>query len=110
MNFQEYQNESKKTSVYKELGVDNVLYLMTALTGEIGEVAEKIKKTYRDNKGDFDEERKVLLQKEFGDVLWCLSQLCTELGISFDEVATSNIEKVFSRKERDAVHVGGDIR
>jgi len=45
-----------------------------------------------------------------GDVLWYLSQICTELGVEFENVATANIEKLKSRKERGVVHGNGDNR
>ncbi|MBU3942519.1 hypothetical protein KKA24_00885, partial [Patescibacteria group bacterium] len=69
-----------------------------------------IKKVFRDNDGVLDEERKQMLKKELGDVLWYLAQLSTELGLSFDDVANFNIEKLASRKERGTIHGDGDNR
>jgi len=73
------------------------------LVGKAGEVAERIKKVFRDNNGILDEARKKELKKELGDILWYLAQLSTELGLSFDDVACLNIEKLASRKERGVI-------
>ncbi len=39
-----------------------------------------------------------------------LSGIAKELNISLDEIATTNIEKLFSRKERNMLHGEGDNR
>lgn len=109
MNFKEYQKLSRKTAIYPNKD-NNFVYATLGLVGEAGEVAEKIKKIFRDNNGILDEERKQVLKKELGDVLWYLAQLSTELGLSFDDVACYNIEKLSSRKERNTLHGDGDNR
>ena len=47
---------------------------------------------------------------ELGDVLWYLTQICTELGLTLQEVASANVEKLYSRLERDQIHGEGDER
>mgnify|MGYP000682561892 FL=1 len=56
------------------------------------------------------EDMKKDITKELGDVLWYLSGIAKELNISLDEIATTNIEKLFSRKERNMLHGEGDNR
>jgi len=109
MNFEEYQKLARRTAVYPKIG-SSFVYPTLGLVGEAGEIAEKIKKVYRDNNGVLDEERKQALKKELGDVLWYLAQLSTELGLSLDDVACFNIEKLSSRKQRDTLHGDGDNR
>ena len=109
MDFEEYQKLVKKTAIYPEVGKSYV-YPTLGLVGEAGEIAEKVKKIFRDNDGVLDEERRQMLKKELGDVLWYLAQLSTELGISFDEVASYNIEKLASRQQRGTLHGDGDNR
>jgi len=109
MNFEEYQDLSKKTAIYPKIG-KNFVYPTLGLVGESGEVAEKIKKIFRDKGGTVDAETRLMLKKELGDVLWYLSQLTTELGLSLDEVATYNIEKLESRHERGTLQGNGDNR
>jgi NTP pyrophosphatase (non-canonical NTP hydrolase) len=109
MDFQEYQKKSRETALYP--GKDkNFVYPTLGLSGEAGEVAEKIKKVLRDKNGIIDEVTRAEIQKELGDVLWYTSQIATELGLSLDEVAQKNIEKLFSRKERGTLHGNGDNR
>ena len=109
MDFEEYQKLSRRTAIYPDKD-NNFVYVTLGLVGEAGEVAEKIKKVFRDNNGVLDEERKQVLKKELGDVLWYLAQLSTELGLSFDDVACFNIEKLSSRKDRGTLHGDGDDR
>jgi NTP pyrophosphatase (non-canonical NTP hydrolase) len=109
MTFEEYQKKAKETAVYPNRGKDFV-YPTLGLIGEAGEVANKIQKILRDKNGIMTEETRKELEKELGDVLWYLSQLATELNLSLDKIAFSNIEKLFSRKERNKLHGSGDNR
>ncbi len=109
MTFEEYQKLSRKTAVYPKIG-ENFVYPLFGLAGESGEVAEKLKKVFRDKSGVVTEETRKEIAKELGDVLWYLSQLATELEIPLEEVAKMNLEKLFSRLERNAVKGDGDNR
>lgn len=109
LGFDQYQKESRKTAVYPNQG-NNFIYPALGLAGETGEVLEKIKKIIRDKGGKLDEETREKIAKEIGDVLWYIAQLCTELGLSMEEVAKQNLEKLFSRKERGTLHGEGDER
>jgi len=109
MTFDEYQKLSKRTAIYPNKG-KNFVYITLGLVGEAGEIAEKVKKVFRDNNGKMDQERKEIIKKEMGDVLWYMAQLSTELGFSLDEVASLNLSKLMSRMERGALHGDGDNR
>ncbi len=109
MTFEEYQKLSRKTAVYPRKG-KNFIYPTLGLTGESGEVAEKVKKVIRDKKGLIDKETKSEIAKELGDVLWYVSQLTSELGFSLDEIAKSNINKLYSRMKRGRLKGNGDNR
>lgn len=109
LTFDEYQKRSRKTAIYPQKG-SNFVYPTLGLAGETGEVVEKIKKVIRDKGGRIDEKSREAIKKELGDVLWYLSQLCTELGLSLEEVAKENLEKLFSRMERGKLHGEGDNR
>ena len=80
------------------------------LVSEAGEVAGKVKKIFRDNKGMISKITQQELAKELGDVLWYVSQLSTELGLSLDDIAVKNIEKLRSRKKRGKLKGSGDNR
>lgn len=109
MNFNEYQKKSRLTAIYPSKGLD-LFYPVLGLVGEAGEVAEKIKKVFRDKNGVVDEARRMELIKELGDVLWYLANLSTDLGLSLGEIAQKNLEKLFSRKARGTIHGEGDDR
>lgn len=109
MNFSDYQKESRKTAMYPDKD-HNFVYPTLGISGESGEVAEKVKKILRDKEGKVDEEDKKEIAKELGDVLWYIAQLSSELGLDLDDVARGNIEKLRSRKERGVVHGNGDNR
>ena len=109
MNFKEYQEKSRKTAIYPNAG-ENFIYPTLGLAGEAGEVAEKIKKVLRDNDGKVTEEKRAEIEKELGDVLWYVSQIASELGLSLDQIAEKNIEKLYSRMERGKLSGSGDNR
>jgi NTP pyrophosphatase (non-canonical NTP hydrolase) len=109
MMFNEYQTESRRTAVYPDAG-NNFIYPVLGLTGEAGEVAEKVKKLLRDKNSVMDEETRALIAKELGDVLWYIAQIATELGLSLDDIASMNLEKLLSRLERGVIYGNGDTR
>jgi NTP pyrophosphatase (non-canonical NTP hydrolase) len=107
--FSTYQRESRKT--WNVIPMDHsIVYPTLGLVNEAGEVAGKIKKIFRDNGGAIGDPEREALKYELGDVLWYLTQICTELGLSLEEVAAANIEKLFSRLERGQIHGEGDHR
>ena len=59
---------------------------------------------------ELTDEAKHEISKELGDVIWYLAQLCTELGLSFDQVAAENLEKLLKRVKDDKIHGSGDNR
>lgn len=104
MEFDEYQELTDETAIYPEQrGLE---YTALGLNGESGEIAEKVKKYIREDDEEYIEEAKA----EAGDVLWYLARFCDEAGISLDEVAEQNIDKLFDRKERDVLTGSGDTR
>tara|TARA_Y100001970_G_C14131207_1_gene801806 strand:+ start:866 stop:1195 length:330 start_codon:yes stop_codon:yes gene_type:complete len=109
MDFKTYQKKARETAQYPNLGQNNI-YPTLGLMGEAGEVAEKVKKVLRDKNGIFDEQSKIALKKELGDVLWYLSNLCTEFNFNLDDVAIQNLEKLKSRAARGRISGSGDNR
>ena len=109
MDFNTYQKNARLTAQYPNLG-SNYIYPTLGLVGEAGEVAEKVKKVIRDKKGVFDDESKKGLKKELGDVLWYISNLCTEFNFSLDDVALQNLEKLKLRAAKGKISGSGDDR
>ena len=102
MEFNEYQKIARSTAVYPE--EYKVVYPALGLCGEAGEVAEKVKKNIRDGKS-LDG-----VGLELGDVLWYISALADDLGVTLEEVAQANVDKLKSRMERNKIKGDGDNR
>lgn len=109
MKLEEYQNKSRATALYPNVG-QNFVYPTLGLAGEAGEVAEKIKKIIRDKAGVASAEDKTEIKKELGDVLWYISQIASELDLSLEEVAEGNLAKLQSRHKRGKISGSGDNR
>ena len=109
MDFNTYQKNARLTAQYPNLGA-NYIYPTLGLVGEAGEVAEKVKKVIRDKKGVFDDESKKGLKKELGDVLWYVSNICTEFNFSLDDIALKNLEKLKLRAAKGKISGSGDDR
>ena len=101
-SFDEYQEFARSTKIYQN--DCKVVYPMLGLCGEVGEVAEKIKKHMRDGKS------MVGVGLELGDVLWYISALADDLDITLDEIAQTNMNKLKSRMRRDKIRGDGDHR
>jgi NTP pyrophosphatase (non-canonical NTP hydrolase) len=110
MNFDEYQNQAMTTAKLSGDELKDIMHWVLGIAGESGEIAEKVKKIIRDKQGVFSEEDKTELAKEIGDVLWYLATLAHQLGVSFDDVAATNLDKLKSRKERGLIGGSGDNR
>jgi NTP pyrophosphatase (non-canonical NTP hydrolase) len=109
MTFNEYQEFTGTVAAYPNVG-ENFIYPTLGLAGESGEVAEKIKKVLRDQGGVISDEKREEIKKELGDVLWYVSQISAELGLKLDDVASFNVEKLSSRRDRGVIHGDGDNR
>ncbi len=114
MTFDDYQKTAITTdlsgSADHPITSPHFFNKLLGLVGETGEIAEKFKKIYRDTNGEFTEDNRLEMQKELGDVLWYVSVICSYLDISLDDVATQNLGKLASRKQRNVLKGSGDNR
>ena len=109
MEMNSYQDAARKTAAYPDVG-SNPIYPTLGLTGEAGEVADKVKKVIRDRGGVFDADTCEAIKLELGDVLWYVAQLASELGYDLNEVADANLQKLSSRAARGRIGGSGDQR
>ena len=93
--------EDKMITKGRERLIENAL----GLTGEAGEVSEKIKKLFRDNKIDDD-----AVLKELGDVLFYTVALSNIFGGSLVKIIELNMEKLNERVKNGTLHGSGDNR
>lgn len=116
LDFNEYQKKAHETADYPTgtIGVDrhavDYIYPALGLSEEAGEVAGKFAKAVRDNQGVLDGERRLQIEKELGDVLWFVAELCTVLNVDMGSIAQINLDKLASRKARGVIHGNGDDR
>ena len=93
MDLDTYQRLALRTAGHREDARELLTYTALGLTGESGEVAELIKKAfYHGHALDT-----AALSKELGDVLWYLAVMADGLGLSLDEIARANIDKLRAR-------------
>lgn len=110
MTLDEYQKEALVTAVFSDDSFKDLAHWVFGITGESGEIAEKIKKIVRDKKGEMSDQDKEEIIKEIGDVMWYLAVLAEHLGYNFEEVGKRNIAKLRSRQARNQIHGSGDNR
>ena len=108
MNFKEYQTIAKTTAIYPR--TDALVYPVLGLTGEAGEIANKVKKVIRDGGGVLTEESRQSIIAELGDVLWYVSALASDLNVNLEDVAQSNVDKLQKRMEKGTLGGSGDNR
>ncbi|MBI2476609.1 nucleoside triphosphate pyrophosphohydrolase family protein [Candidatus Uhrbacteria bacterium] len=109
MTFQEYQIRARETAMYPDAG-SNFVYPTLGLANEAGEVAGKVKKIFRDDNGHVTPERLEDIKGELGDVLWYTAQVASEFKLSLEDIASANLTKLASRKQRGVLQGSGDNR
>lgn len=113
MKLDEYSEKAMTTDTFsgdRSVGSHAFLEKTLGLMGEAGEVAEKVKKILRDKNGKASDDDKKELAKELGDILWYINSVGNYLGLTLQEIAEANLEKVLGRKARGKTHGSGDNR
>ncbi len=101
--FNDYQAEAVRTSGGWVDMMDRLKMGAIGLGGESGEVQELIKKAaYHDKPLE-----PAALEKELGDVIWYVADICEAAGLNFAEVASRNVSKLRARYPDGYVSGGG---
>ncbi len=110
MTFDEYQKAAITTNLRKDDQLQELMQQVLGLGDEAGEVLAIFKKWIRDNGADIAQLDTKNVAKELGDILWYIAVVADDLGISFDDIAKANIEKLKSRQARGTLTGSGDNR
>ena len=103
-----YQKVAKTTAIYPR--EQAIIYPTLGLTGEAGEVANKVKKIIRDDGNKINESLVQEISAEIGDCLWYISVLADDIGCKLSDIANANLVKLANRKEKGTIHGSGDTR
>ena len=103
-----YQKVALTTAIYPR--EQAIIYPTLGLTGEAGEVANKVKKIIRDGSDSKDEKLVSEIKAEIGDCLWYIAVLANDFDIKLSDIASANIEKLANRKTKGTIHGSGDNR
>lgn len=126
----DYQRLAAATAIYPgQFSNLGLLYITVKMNGEVGEFAEHVGKAMRDDDllptgiypgSDQDvvafldqpltEERRELMIKELGDIIWYWVNACRELKVDPGVVLATNILKLRDRTRRNKLQGSGDER
>lgn len=103
MDFNEYQKEAKDSSWHQHgarttHSIEEVAFHSIALCGEVGEVANLVKKMMRGDVDFSDYNERLKIADEMGDALWYMGRLADEIGVSLSQIAEMNLRKIRNRK------------
>ena len=103
-----YQKVALTTAIYPR--EQAIIYPTLGLTGEAGEVANKVKKIIRDGSNSKDEKLVSEIKSEIGDCLWYIAVLANDFNIKLSDIASTNLIKLENRKEKGTIRGSGDQR
>lgn len=93
MTLNEYQQLAKRTSRDDLTQENHLMNGLLGLAGESGECCDLLKKRwFQDGRAIYAD-----LVDELGDVLWYVSETASALGVTLNEVAQHNIDKLKKR-------------
>lgn len=93
MDLIEYQLLAQRTSRHDLPAESHITNGVLGLAGEAGECADLLKKHYYQDNRPFREQ----LIDELGDVMWYVAETASGLGVSLDDIALHNVEKLKKR-------------
>jgi len=104
-----YQEKACETAIFPQNKA--MEYLTLGLTGEAGEIANKVKKFIRDGAAQ-DEylAKRIEIGYEIGDVLWYCAVLAKEMEMDLGHIMENNLQKLADRKKRGTLSGSGDNR
>ncbi len=120
MNLNEYQAQAAGFAINTDLN-----HMVFGLVEEAGECAGLLKRYHRGDEkyqdlvvyedgypvsAHLNPTLRTSLEKELGDTLWYVAVTASRLGLTLDQVATTNINKLTDRQQRNVIKGEGDNR
>lgn len=128
MKLNEYQEQAMNSAILQDIET-NVSHFGFGLCAEAGEVATIFQKYFRGDPryndpnvwhdmdsalwkdwDSFTAESRDMLKKELGDVLWHIAALADSFGLTLEDVARVNLEKLAKRRTEGTIKGDGDNR
>lgn len=91
-SLKEYQELCKKTAKRFENPKTEILTWGLGITGEAGDVASCIKKTFAHGN-----DQRAGIRENIGDAMWYAAMICNFFGWNLEELLNENIEKLKAR-------------
>lgn len=110
MTMNRYQQLASRTINFDNNLANTEMHALHGMSAEVGELHSLYQKMYQGHQFDKDHAK-----KELGDLLWFIAEYCTVCGLTLEEVAQANIEKLEARYpdgfevERSLHRAEGDI-
>lgn len=92
MNLSKYQQICQTTAKKFDSKEKEILTWGLGITGEAGDVASCIKKTFA-----HDNDQRAGIKENIGDTLWYVAMICNFFGWNMDGVLQENVEKLKKR-------------
>jgi len=78
--------------------MEKLLYLVTAINEEAGEIAGEMKKTFRDDEKKVSNKRKEKILTEAGDLIFYLTYLFEHFNVSLKDIYDLELKKLKGKK------------
>lgn len=112
LTFTDYAKVAGRTAYHSRnlIGVPALLYTSNGFAGEAGEVANKVKKVFRDDGGKLTNARAEQIQKEMAGALWYFAELAYQIGVPLADIAKLSMETTTNREAAGTIRGDGDNR
>ncbi|MBU2540068.1 nucleoside triphosphate pyrophosphohydrolase family protein [Patescibacteria group bacterium] len=101
MNLKDYQKLCKTTSKKFKDKEKEIMTWGLGISGEAGDVAGCIKKTYSQN-----DDQKNGIRENLGDTMWYIAMICNFYGWNLNDVLKENINKLKKRHPKGFSYKG----
>lgn len=110
MDLNDYQDMAMEFDTFPRGVIPQVCFSSITLAEEAGEYCGKVKRMYREHRGNPTPEAIDQAAKELGDVLWSVAKSAGDIGFSLEDIARINLRKLSKRAAEGKLFGTGDDR